>query len=122
MDSLRNVSLVCLFATLSATLASCGKPAQLESSEADGKDAQWIDRLLADQRSGSKTKIAAVEYKGQLAFLVLPEDRVPDSGNEHILYDINGDVICEFGGVVGRVASGSCDIEKIEFRKQLFPK
>ncbi|WP_148649417.1 DUF6970 domain-containing protein [Novosphingobium barchaimii] len=97
------------------TIVSCTKTSGRQ-------DQSWIDRLVASQRWGSHTVIEAVEYKGQTAVHVLPEDRPADGGNEHILYDQRGNVICEFGGIVGRVTKGSCEISKINYLKTVFPK
>jgi len=105
-------------ALLNVATASCGH----QSSEESRQAAPWIDRFLADQQSGNNTVVEAVDYRGQEAFHVLPGDRAADSGNDHILYDKHGDLICEFGGYVPRVTKGSCVIGKIVFRKQLFPK
>jgi hypothetical protein len=52
----------------------------------------------------------------------MPGDRIPDSGNEHILYDDRGNTICEFGGFAGNVTKGECDISNVNYRKTLFPK
>ena len=122
MTNYRAISVACIIALLTVATASCAKPVQRKSSGSRGQDAPWIDSLLADQQSGSNTVIEAVEYLGQAAFHVLPEDRDADSGNEHILYDQYGNLICEYGGIVGRVTKGACDFEKIVFRKRLFPR
>lgn len=101
--------------------ASCDKSPQLKSSEPSGNSQAWIETLIARQRQGSATVIEAVEYEVRRAFHVMPEDRPDDGGDEHVLYDEVGNLICEFGGNAGHVTNGACDIKKIIFRKRLFP-
>ena len=58
-------------------------------------------------------------YQGQRAYLIMPADRAPDSGNEHVLYSGDGRIICEFGGLAGHVTVGSCNIDGIKFVRTL---
>ena len=51
----------------------------------------------------------------------MPSDRAPDSGNENVLRSEDGRIICEFGGLAGQVAVGSCDMEGINFVQTLYP-
>lgn len=81
----------------------------------------WVQKLISAQSSQSTTVVTEATYLGRRAFEVLPSDRADDSGNEHVLYSEDGRIICEFGGFVGHVTIGSCDIEKIKFVRTLFP-
>jgi hypothetical protein len=82
----------------------------------------WVIKLIADQPPQSGTVIEEERYHGHRVFLVMPWDRAPDSGNEHVLYSEVGRIICEFGGEVGRVTSGSCAAEQIKYVRTLFPQ
>jgi hypothetical protein len=70
----------------------------------------------------SQTVIEESVYQGRRAFLVMPADRGADTGNEHVLHAEDGRIICEFGGFVGHVTVGSCDIDAIKFVRTLFPR
>jgi len=61
-------------------------------------------------------------YQGHRAFLVMPPDRAPDSGNEQVLHSDDGRIICEFGGFVGQVSAGTCDINGIKYVRTVFGK
>lgn len=80
----------------------------------------WIKQMVA-KRTGNNggTVIEEARYRGQRTFIIMPEDRPSDSGNEHILYSSKGHIICEFGGLAGHVTVGSCDIEQIKFVRSL---
>ena len=82
----------------------------------------WIVKLIAAQRTQSRTLIEEDQYRGRRVFVVMPLDRGPDTGNEHVLHAEDGHVICEFGGIAGRLTRGSCDIGQIRFGRTLFPK
>ena len=82
----------------------------------------WVTALIRQQAPRSRTKIEESVYQGHRAFLVMPGDRAPDSGNEHVLRSEDGRIICEFGGFAGHVTVGSCDIEAIKFVRVLFPQ
>jgi hypothetical protein len=75
----------------------------------------WVISLVSQQPQHSRTVIEESIYRGRRAFLVMPSDRAPDSGNEHVLHSEDGKVICEFGGFAGHVTVGSCDIAGIKF-------
>jgi hypothetical protein len=64
--------------------------------------------------------IEEVVYQGRRAFLVFPPDRAFDSGNEHVLHSEDGRIICEFGGFVGQVTVGACDINGIKYVRTVF--
>jgi len=82
---------------------------------------EWVTQLIAGQPPRSRTVVEEATYMGKRVFEVLPGDRAPDSGNEHVLRSEDGRVICEFGGFAGQVASGSCDMDKIMFVRTLYP-
>lgn len=63
--------------------------------------------------------IEQVTYNGQLAYHTVATDRF-DTGDEHSLFSADGKRICRFGGYVGRVTSGSCDLDKIEYVRTLY--
>ena len=81
----------------------------------------WVTTLIKQQAAHSGTVIEESIYQGHRAFLVMPSDRVPDSGNEHVLHSEDGRIICEFGGLAGHVTVGSCDIDGINFVQTLYP-
>jgi hypothetical protein len=92
------------------TSLSAAAPASLPS---------WVTQLTA-ARPLPKV-VEEVSYEGKRALEVHPGDRRADSGNEHVLLSDQGRVICEFGGYVPRVTSGSCDIGKIVYVRAIFP-
>ena len=81
----------------------------------------WVSALIRQQPPRSRTVIEESIYQGRRAFLVMPSDRAPDSGNDHVLHSEDGRIICEFGGVAGHLTVGSCDMEGIKFVRTLFP-
>lgn len=82
----------------------------------------WILKLIAAQDPHSRTVVEEDRYRGRRVFVIMPADRAPDSGNENVLHAEDGRVICEFGGIAGRVVRGSCSIDEIRFSRTLFPK
>ena len=82
----------------------------------------WVTKLIKTQPAQSGTVIEEGKYRGRRVFTVMPEDRAPDSGNEHVLHSEDGRTICEFGGLAGHVTVGSCKIEQIKFVRTLFPQ
>ena len=75
----------------------------------------WVAKLITSQPPKSALVIEEALYRGRRVFQILPPDRAPDSGNEHVLHSEDGRIICEFGGVAGHVTVGSCEIERIKF-------
>ena len=75
----------------------------------------WLTTLIRRSPPESMPGVEEVTFRGQRAFHIMPADRVVDSGNEHVLYSEEGRIICEFGGLVGLVTTGSCDIGEIKF-------
>lgn len=82
----------------------------------------WVSALVKQQQPQSRTVIEESSYQGRRTFLVMPSDRAPDSGNEHVLHSEDGRIICEFGGFVGEVTVGSCDINGIKYVRTIFGK
>ena len=77
----------------------------------------WLENLISDQsRNLYPDEIEESSYGGKRTYLITHADQA-DTGHEHVLRDDDGKEICEFGGFAGRVTSGSCDIEKIEYER-----
>lgn len=118
-----------LFVILSALLACSGchaeQPTNSKVSGGEGERASglpaWVNTLIGQQAPQSRTVVEESIYQGHRAFLVMPADRAPDSGNEHVLHAEDGHIICEFGGFAGHVTVGSCDIEGIKYVRTLYP-
>lgn len=91
------------------------------SAAANAPLPRWVAKLVAAQSFRSRTVVEEATYMGKRVFQVLPGDRAPDSGNEHVLRSEDGRVICEFGGFAGHVTSGSCEIDKIKFVRTIYP-
>jgi hypothetical protein len=106
-----------LLLTLAVAAAFQAEPAAAASAPLP----DWVAKLIAAQPFGSRTVVEEATYMGKPVFEVLPGDRSPDSGNEHVLHAEDGRVICEFGGFAGHVTSGSCNIGKINFVRTLYP-
>jgi len=80
----------------------------------------WIARMIFEQQK-SIDEIDLVEestYNGKQVFELY--QGVQDSGNEHRLFTAGGKLICQFGGFVGHVTSGACDIQKIIYVRTLY--
>ncbi|HWY63271.1 MAG TPA: hypothetical protein VNW15_15325 [Rhizomicrobium sp.] len=93
-----------------------------EASAAESKYAipAWLNQAIADRRaSKSPDVIEEATYQGKRMFVL--HHGVPDSGHEHMLLNADGKEICQFGGFVGRVTSGACDIGKIIYVRTLYP-
>ncbi|MCA1653943.1 MAG: hypothetical protein ABR588_00570 [Sphingomicrobium sp.] len=82
----------------------------------------WVTKLISTQPARSSTVIEEATYRRHRVFVLMPSDRAPDSGNEHVLHSQDGRIICEFGGIAGHVTVGSCDIEQIKFVRTLYPQ
>lgn len=63
--------------------------------------------------------IEQVTYSGQPAYHTIATDRF-DTGDEHSLFSSDGKLLCRFGGMAGRVTSGSCDLDKIVYVSTLY--
>ena len=82
----------------------------------------WVNALIERQPSQSRLIVEESIYQGNRVFLVMPPNRAPDTGNEHVLHADDGRIICEFGGFVGEVTVGSCDIDGIKYVRTVFGK
>lgn len=106
-------------ASLTAWVITVGDRAPSDAVTIEASDLPaWVGALIRQPRF-KRSEIEAVIYQGRNAFLVMPADRAPDSGNEHILYSEDGRIICEFGGFAGHVTLGSCDMNDIKFNRTL---
>ena len=81
----------------------------------------WVAALIKQQPAHSTTVIEESVYQGDRAFLIMPSDRAPDSGNEHVLHSEDGRIVCEFGGLAGNVTAVSCDMDGIAYVQTLYP-
>lgn len=112
------------FLACSACQGQQTSPKESEATRAEPQRAQeaplpeWLTALIKQQPANS---IEESVYQGKRAYLIMPADRNPDSGNEHILYSGDGHIICEFGGLAGHVTVGSCDMNGIKFVQTLHP-
>ena len=107
-------------ASFSVLIAAVALAAPLVSAAGEPVPS-WMIKFIASQSSGSRTVIEEAAYKGKRVFEVLPGERAADIGNEHVLYSDEGRVICEFGGFVGKVTRGTCEIGEVQFVKTLYP-
>jgi hypothetical protein len=115
-----------LMVVVSAFVACSGCHAEQPSNSKDQKGRggdlpAWVSTLIGQQPAHSTTVVEESVYQGHRAFLVMPSDRAPDSGNEHVLHAEDGRIICEFGGFAGHVTVGSCDIDGIKYVRTLYP-
>ncbi len=79
----------------------------------------WLAKHISDQKDKKyPDEVEEVSYKGSRAFELVRTDRY-DTGDEHVLYNVNGNEICKFGGYKGRVTSGMCDIDQINYVRTL---
>lgn len=91
-------------------------------SQSPPKPPASLPEWLRDQiRAGGQLPPAVerVTYLGQPAYHTIATDRY-DTGDEHSLFSSNGTLICRFGGMVGQVTSGSCEIDKIVYVSTLY--
>jgi len=63
--------------------------------------------------------IEKATYAGRPAFTTTATDRF-DTGDEHSLFSEDGKLICRYGGFVGEVTSGSCELDQIEYVSTLY--
>jgi hypothetical protein len=83
----------------------------------------WLKKTIADQRrSRHPGVIQEATYEGRRVFVLTRGDRF-DTGDEHILFAEDGNVICQFGGYVPVVTFGSCDLVRlVHVRALLAPR
>jgi hypothetical protein len=80
---------------------------------------QWLLRAIeAEKKSAHPGSFEEETYEGTRVFQFASGDRA-DTGDEHILFSEDGKEICRFGGFVGHVTSGVCDIHKIVYVRTL---
>lgn len=81
----------------------------------------WVSKEIARLReTQSRDEIEEATYNGGRVFEFISGERF-DTGDEHSLFTEGGKKLCQFGGFVGHVTSGSCDIRKIVFVRTLYP-
>jgi hypothetical protein len=82
----------------------------------------WLNKAIVERRdSRSREVIEESTYNGERAYLFTRGDRA-DTGDEHILYNKGGKLLCQFGGLAGNIiTAGACDIEKIVYVRTLYP-
>jgi hypothetical protein len=62
----------------------------------------WVKKIVNENRSTSSgAKIVQYTYKGESVFLVSLCEGCPDALTT--VYNCNGEAICEFGGIDGRI-------------------
>ena len=80
---------------------------------------QWLLKAIeAERKSPRHGSFEEARYEGKRVFEYIRGDRF-DTGDEHTLFSEDGKEICRFGGFVGRVTSGACDIERIIYVRKL---
>ena len=94
----------------------------LQPSWAEGPPLpQWVDKAITELRTSHSPDVYEEStYNGKRAFLLIVAEHT-DMGDEHILFSEDGQEICKFGGLVGKVTSGACDIEKIKYVRTIYP-
>ena len=80
----------------------------------------WIAKAVAEKRAVNSLDVMEEStFHGVRVFEIVSGYRF-DTGDEHVLYDESGKEICEFGGFVGQVTSGECDISKIVYVRTIY--
>lgn len=80
----------------------------------------WINKIIAERKAGkSRDVIEESRFDGKRAYLFTSGLRA-DTGDEHVLYSEDGKELCKFGGFVGIVTSGACEIEKITYVRTIY--
>lgn len=72
----------------------------------------WLAQQISDGLRPPRV-IERVIYDGLPAYHVLTGPA--DAGDEHGLFLADGTLVCRFGGFAGRVSSGSCELDRIEY-------
>lgn len=111
---MRVVCKILLATVIFTPMAACHSPSHLP---ADVAAPEWLRKEVS--RGRRLPVIEQVNYKEQPAFNTTATDRF-DTGDEHSLFSADGRLICRYGGYVGRVASGSCDMDKIVHIRTLY--
>ncbi len=84
----------------------------------DGSIPEWLRKFVSES-GGPPPVIEKATYKGLLAYNLTATDRA-DTGDKHALFSGEGKLICRYGGFVGQVTSGSCDLDKIVYVSTLY--
>ena len=71
----------------------------------------WIEKAIVESTFNNRT-----------AYHLIFGDRGADLGDEHVLIDEGGKEICRFGGFVGHVTAGACDLDKITYVRTVYPQ
>jgi hypothetical protein len=80
----------------------------------------WVTKAIADHRATrSRDIIEEQNYGGKRAFEFTSGTQF-DTGDEHVLFAEGGKQICRFGGYVGHVSRGECDLRKIKYIRTLY--
>jgi hypothetical protein len=80
---------------------------------------QWLlEAIEANEKSVHPGSFEEESYEGTRVFQFTRGDWA-DTGDEHILFSEDGKEICKFGGFVGHVTSGVCDIHNIVYVRTL---
>jgi hypothetical protein len=81
----------------------------------------WVTKAITDRQAArSRDSVEESTYNGKRVFLINRGD-VADTGDEHVLFSEDGKAICQFGGFVGRVTAGACDMHSIIYVRTLYP-
>ncbi len=89
-----------------------------QSLPTDSSIPGWLQKLVLES-GRPPAQIEKTRYKGQPAYNIVATDRA-DTGDEHALYSADGILICRYGGFVGRVTSGSCELDKLVYVSTLY--
>jgi hypothetical protein len=82
----------------------------------------WLSKAIEVEKTSSHPgTFEEASYEGKRVFEFIRGDRA-DTGDEHVLFSEDGKEICKFGGIVGRVTSGSCDIVKITYVRTIYSR
>jgi hypothetical protein len=77
----------------------------------------WVVKAIVDRRdTGSGGPVEEATYRGDRVF-VLHGDR-----EDQTLFAANGSELCRFGGIVGAVTAGDCDVGQIHYVRTLYDR
>ena len=80
----------------------------------------WLDKAISElQQSRSRDIVEEATYNSRTVYLFTSGSRA-DTGDEHVMFGEDGKEICTFGGFVGRVTEGACDLGKINYQRTLY--
>jgi hypothetical protein len=110
-----------LAALLALLLCGCSGSSAVGSDLPAGLPEWLLKSIQATKASAHPGTFEEATYEGQRVFEFIRGDRA-DTGDEHILFSEDGKEICEFGGIVGHVTSGTCSINKIVYVRTLYSR